>query len=170
MEQRVLQPDLLQSRRLLPNDGRNEGNSRSTTTLAIESDESNRLKDSSRQGLQVEPNSSPKINRIERPNLQRQNQRNTNKRGSRPRRAFDNSPFYNEVKPHVTTQKRIRYVHLEEENQIEKKRMPKEMLDGPKIYEAGDVRGNDNKEEKRSKVPISLNSLFCEETSLHELR
>ena len=167
MEQRNLEQDLLQSRRLLPND-EHEGKSKSTTTLTITSDESKRLKPCSRQGLQGEPITSPKT-RKERPNLQCQNQCKKTKSSSAPRKAFDNSPFYNEIKPYVTTQKRVRYVHLEEENEVGKKRMPKEMLDGPKIYKMAVGDKDKNKDEKRPKVPISLNSLFCEETSLHEL-
>lgn len=85
---------------------------------------------------------------------------------SRPRKAFETKPFYNEVKPHVTTQKRVRYIHLEDEGgAIEKKRMPKEVIDGPKIYQRDDVVGT--KTEKNRKAPISLNPIF-HDTSMYE--
>ncbi len=75
------------------------------------------------------------------------------------RKAFDTKPFYNEVKPHVTAQKRVRYPHLKEEFALEKRRLPKENLHGPKIYESreGGQRKHTGKNEK---VPISLNTIL----------
>lgn len=81
-----------------------------------------------------------------------------------PRRAFDTAPFYNEIKPHVTAQKRVRYIHLEEDSSFEgKKRMPKEMLDGPKIYKRGAEAGQKDETKKNGKVPISLNPILPSE-------
>ncbi len=53
-----------------------------------------------------------------------------------PRQPFDSKPFYTKVKPHITTQKRVRYVHLVEPSNT--KAMPKDekmiVWDGPIVY------------------------------------
>jgi len=53
-----------------------------------------------------------------------------------PSQPFDSKPYYTKVKPHITTQKRVQYVHLIEPTN--KKAMPRDntmILDGPVVYD-----------------------------------
>jgi hypothetical protein len=89
------------------------------------------------------------------------------------RKPFDSAPFYTQVKPHITAQKRVRYVHLLEPSN--NKAMPKDTsLEGPLLYnrrkkeeahsgEHDVVNDGDNDGDVafgKKRVPISLNPIF----------
>ena len=83
----------------------------------------------------------------------------------RNRYAFDSSPFYKQVKPHITTQKRVRYVHLLEPSN--RKAMPKDTMEEPIIYHRKDKERRRNDEEdsihnnsEKKRAPLSFNPIF----------
>ena len=173
-----LEGSILQSRRLEPKDNvREEGGpysclppkspSQSSKCIAKTSPTTNYIRNQTLTSTMDKPK-------------QHQPTFNTNSGSKPPRIAFDSKPFYKQMKPLISQNKKIRYMHLE--STTTKKGLPKDDLGIPQIYPTTSTTSTTTTnccspkppttnavkaKELREKTPLRLNPIFstdCWET------